>query len=81
MLFLIEYDRPSGSLVQIQTFAAEDGATANKTRLALELDRLHTIRTREIVILDAESETVLRKTHGRYFESLESLANPARLIG
>jgi hypothetical protein len=62
MLFLIEYDRPSGSLIQIQTFAAEDSAAVNKTRLALELDRLHTTSTREIVILDAESEAVLRKT-------------------
>ncbi len=79
MLFLIEYDRPSGSLIQIQTFAAEDSATANETRLGLELNRLHMTRTREIVILDAESEAVLRKTHGRYFESLASLANPARL--
>jgi hypothetical protein len=79
MRVLIEYDRPSGSLIQIQTFAAEDSATANETRLALELDRLHTTSKREIVILDAESEAVLRRTHGRYFETIKALANPARL--
>jgi|LakMenEpi03Aug12_release.lakeMendotaPanAssembly.Ray.scaffolds.fasta_scaffold2602866_1 hypothetical protein len=78
MLFLIEYDRPSGSLIQIQTYAAEDSVTANQTRLALELDRLHMTSTREVVILDAESAAALRKTHSRYFESLASLANPAR---
>jgi len=41
--------------------------------LELELHRQGV--EREIVLLEAQSEDALRRTHRRYFESLEDLAN------
>ncbi len=32
---------------------------------------------REVVILEAESEEALRRTHRRYFENLSELATPS----
>ena len=51
------------------------------TRLILELKRAAESLHREIVILEADSEEQLRRTHGRYFESLSQLANPDRALG
>lgn len=76
MIFLIEYDRGSGTLSQIQAFGDMDFARANSVRLELELARLASGSAREIVILEAESESQLRRTHRRYFESIESLIDP-----
>ena len=76
MIFLIEYDRASGTLVLMQPFAETDAVNAQRARIALELNRMQFRMDREIVILDAASETDVRKTHRRYFEPIESLANP-----
>ena len=76
MIFLIEYDRASGLLVEVQPFAATAGANAQKARLTLELDRAASNLDREIVILEADSEEQLRRTHRRYFEPLSVLAIP-----
>ena len=76
MIFLIEYDRHSGKLVQVQPFKDADANAARSARTALELERMATNLEREIVILDAESEADLRKTHRRYFEPIGTLANP-----
>lgn len=80
MIFLIEYDRKRGALVQLRGFRSEEIASANDSRLTLELDRLGSKIGHEIVILEAESEDHLRKTHRRYFESIESLGNPDLLL-
>ena len=74
MIFLIEYDRSCGKLIQLQPFA--DAAHARTRRLQLELERMSSNVGHEIVILEAASESQLRKTHRRYFEGLEQLANP-----
>ena len=80
MIFLIEYDRKSGSLVQLQPFESADAASARSARAALELERMKTSLEREIVILDAESEADLRKTHRRYFELIGTLADPDSVV-
>jgi hypothetical protein len=74
MIFLIEYNRKQGLIVQIQKFEDNQKELAQDQRLELEL-KLNSIgRDHEIVLLDADSEAALRRTHRRYFESLSELA-------
>lgn len=76
MIFLIEYNRALGMLVQLKAFAASDESSAAKVRLELELAQIRSTDDHEIVILEADSEEALRKTHRRYFETIRVLANP-----
>ena len=76
MIFLIEYDRSCGKLIQLESFADGDATHARTRRLQLELERMNSSVEHEIVILEAASEDQLRKTHRRYFEELGQLANP-----
>jgi len=73
MIFLIEYDRPKGCLVQMKSFADRDKDVAQTERLNLELENHSRGIDREIVILDAASKTAVRRTHRRYFEDLAEL--------
>ena len=74
MVFLIEYDRKRGEIVTIQPFADTQKLEADSMRLARELELNRSGIEHEIVILDAENEEALRRTHRRYFESLEDFA-------
>ena len=74
MLFLIEYDRSRGSIVQVREFDDNSRGIAEDARLDLELDLNRQGVEHEIVLLDAPSEEALRRTHGRYFESVAELA-------
>lgn len=76
MIFLIQYDRTLGRIVELQTFDDEHRAAADTARFALELANARTGSLIEVVLLDAESEEALRKTHRRYFETLEQLTEP-----
>ena len=80
MIFLIEYERSTG-IVQLQQFDDDKASEARESRLSLELQRAAESLNREIVILEADSEEQLRRTHSRYFESLHQLANPDRALG
>lgn len=80
MIFLIEYDRAIGKLVQLKVFSDEDITIATDARLELELEQMQSSNEHEIVILEAESERQLRKTHRRYFESISALADLDALI-
>jgi len=78
MLFLIEYDRPSGTLVQFVRFDDSLRQTAKDTRLDLEL-RLNREGIRhEVVLLEAPSEEAVRHTHGRYFMNIAQLVETWR---
>ena len=70
MLFLIEYDRGREELVTFQAFTDEQQQEANEARLELELRDNRLGLGREIVILGALTEAHIRRTHGRYFETL-----------
>ncbi len=73
MLFLIEYDRTRGQIVTFKRFADSERHKAEDARLELELG-LNRLRVeREVVIMEAESEEALRRTHRRYFENLAEL--------
>ena len=75
MIFLIEYDRNRGEIINLKKF--EDSARQNaddaRLELELELNRLGT--EREVVLLEAATEEALRRTHRRYFENLSDLVN------
>jgi hypothetical protein len=73
MLFLIEYDRPSGSIIQFREFDAASRQLADETRLNLELDLKRQGVEHEVVLLDAPSKEALRHTHSRYFENFENV--------
>lgn len=73
MIFLMNYDRRAGQIVDLRTFADAEMDAASEARLALELELMHAGIEREVVILQAPSESALRQTHRRYFETPESL--------
>lgn len=73
MIFLVEYDRPRGEIVSFRPYSDADRRAAENARLELEL-QLHSAGVqREIVLLQADSEATLRKTHRRYFEDIAEL--------
>jgi hypothetical protein len=77
MLFLIEYERVRGEIVSLQRFSDADRRQAEDVRLGLEIDLSRRGVEREVVLLEAASEEALRRTHGRYFESLGELVAAA----
>jgi low affinity Fe/Cu permease len=74
MIFLIEYDRDAGELVEMRTFANDKRDIALKARLDREIMLRETKKRHEIVVLEAANEHHLRATHRRYFEDVASLA-------
>ena len=73
MIFLIQYDRSSGSIVEMQTFQSSERRKADDSRLAIELDLNRQGIEREVVLLEADNEDALRQTHRRYFENFRQL--------
>jgi hypothetical protein len=70
MIFLIDYDRRLGKIRLLERFSDDDRQNAERLRLALEL------RGRadaEIVLLEADDEETVRKTHARYFNTATEL--------
>ena len=75
MIFLVEYARDQGRMVSFKAFDNKDSTLAKNTRLELELDLNRRGLEHEVVLLEAENEQALRRTHRRYFESLTELVN------
>lgn len=75
MLFLIGYDRNRGQIVTFKTFDDSEREDAEVSRLEMELDLNRHGIEREVVILEADTEEALRRTHRRYFENLTELVN------
>ncbi len=73
MIFLIEYNRKKGKIVTFKKFKDADRSKAGKRRLELELDLNRRGIQHEVVLLEAASEELVRKTHRRYFESLQQI--------
>ena len=80
MLFLIEYDRPQGSIIQLRKYDDASRGIAEDDRLSLELRLNREGVDHEIVILEAPNEEALRRTHSRYFESVAELARNATQV-
>ena len=75
MLFLIEYDRQRGSIVTFLEFDDSERQKAEDARLKMELELNKLGTEREVVLLEANTEEALRRTHRRYFEDLSELIN------
>jgi hypothetical protein len=75
VLFLIEYDRQHGHICSLREWADSERLQAGRARLELELQLRESGTEREVVLLEADSEAAMRKTHRRYFESIDDLAS------
>ncbi|MBI2181276.1 MAG: hypothetical protein HYU31_10730 [Deltaproteobacteria bacterium] len=73
MIFLIQYNRPSGKIVRLKEFEDSQRRIAEDARLALELELIGKKDGDEVCLLEARSQEALRLTHRRYFESLRTL--------
>jgi hypothetical protein len=73
MLFLIEYNRKQGRIVNLERFVDSDRREAQDRLLELEL-RFHAeVVQHEVVLLEADCEETIRKTHPHYFYDLPEL--------
>jgi len=75
MIFLVEYDRNRGQIISFREFEDLERQKAEDSRLEMELELNRHGIEHEIVILEAETEAALRRTHRRYFEDLADLVN------
>ncbi len=73
MIFLIEYDRSEGSIINLERFQDSERLKAIESRLEIELDLNRKGTTHEVVLLEASSENALRRTHRRYFEDISQI--------
>lgn len=73
MIFLIEYDKIEGRTVSLRRFRDSQHQEAYDERLRLELELNNTGFNRQVVILEADSEETIRKTHRRFFESFREI--------
>ena len=74
MIFLVEYNRSEGRLIRLRSFTDADRQAAEEARLDTEV-RLKDDSDCEVVILQAASEEIVRRTHRRYFERIEDLTS------
>jgi hypothetical protein len=73
MIFLVDYDRASGSLFAIREFDDAMRVVAEQSRLDLEVFNLQRGVAHEVVLLEAATKADLMRTHRRYFENLGEL--------
>lgn len=76
MIFLIQYSRREGVIKQLQAFEDAARSESEAARLAIELN-LDNGSEQEVVLLEAQSEEDLRKTHRRYFATASDLFKTA----
>lgn len=79
MYMLIDYDQKIGKLLSHQVFEDSERSIVERARLELELAQHAAGVMHEVVILRAVDEAQIRRTHRRYFETLEELLTPATL--
>lgn len=73
MIFLIEYNRGEGRIVTFEAFKDVQRSDAEDLRREIELQVNRNGTEHEVVLLEAESEEALRRTHRRYFEGLRQI--------
>ncbi len=67
MIFVIKYDRKTGVSQDLGRFDEGDMAKAQELRFNCEVDARGDDPRPEIVVLSAESEDALRRSHAKYF--------------
>ena len=73
MIFLIEFDRAAHRILRFERFDDAQREVAVKRRLALEIETAAANLDHEVVLLEAADEAQIKRTHRRYFESVEQL--------
>ncbi len=79
MIFLVDYERKTGTLRKFKSFQDDQRAEAQRERLDIELSLNGSLESREVVLLEADGEETVRRSHRRYFETareiVESMLN------
>lgn len=73
-IFVVVYDRSRARTLEMRQFAASGEDAALEFWRQRELDHLGDLDI-EVVLLDAESEADLRRTHARYFDLASEIAS------
>ena len=71
MIFLIEYNRQKESIVKFERFQNSERTKAENRRFQIELNLNRRKVDHEVVLLEAYNKKGLKRTHRRYFQSLE----------
>ncbi len=74
----MQYDRDQVELVSMKKYEDSEKKEAERERLELELDLLERGAKHEVVLLVANSEEVIRKTHRRYFENASQISESSK---
>jgi F420-0:gamma-glutamyl ligase len=75
MIFLIEYNRSEGRIINIKEFKNSERAEAENLRLQIELGLNRNKLNYEVVLLEAASKDALLKTHSRYFKTYTEIGS------
>jgi hypothetical protein len=75
MIFLIDYEPKTGLRREFKTFPDSERAEAQRQRLEIELGLNGERESREVVLLEAADEQALRRTHQRYFQTVEEIVD------
>jgi len=73
MIFLIEFNPRTGERVTYRQYDDSQRREAYDEQLKIELDLNRKGIRHEVVILEAENEAAMRRTHQRYFETFEEI--------
>jgi hypothetical protein len=75
VIFLIDYDRRKGKLRDFRRFQDFQMPEARSERLRIELSDKAAVMSgdREVVLLEADDEKTLHRTHQRYFKSARDI--------
>jgi len=73
VIVLIEYDRRKGEIVTFGRYDEDRRRQASDDRLQIELELNRQGILHEVVLLEAESEEALHRTHERYFGNLREI--------
>lgn len=75
MIFLLQYDRNNGKLINITPYPDSERVAAQDERLSVELSLLQKGISHEVVLLEAENIDALKQTHSRYFLNPQEIAS------
>jgi len=77
MIFLIEYNRSEGRIITFREYGESQWQEAGNARLEIELELNRQGVEHEVVLLEAENEEALHRTHQRYFADLTEILKSA----
>ncbi len=77
MIFIIEYDPPANNLLSLQKFPDAELREARDILHQMELNVFRNKLRHEVVMLEAEDEATIRRSHAHYFgiDAIQALAD------